>query len=492
MNVNINFSLLIILLIIQNSNNYIVLPFKSTKIPFKESNNISTIENFLSQIDTNQLYTTLSFGSPSKNIDFYLSMDQLAFSILSNNCIKGSYSSYDPSLSNTFINQTAHNYTLGPISKASLATDKCTFYNNMNLSQNISFDALKFLLGNNSSPKTGKENIDSQRLCGIIGLMRYSYNTFLTMNNFIYYLKSNKIINSYKWGLYFFNTDNNYNVDKKIQSEYDGYLIAGITNDSYLDIFNTDNVYTAYAYSTLFWTFNFNKVYYNDSENEYNCGNNTIIDFVIDMNYISSTRIYYESIKKYFFSKYLDEKICVEEKVNKLYEDDNFMIICDLKIKPNLSSFPKIYFYSEQLSYIFSLDYNDVFIELNNKIYFLIIFKEAINTIWRVGKIFMRKYPFIFDYDQKTISIVNFNKNDTAPNEPTNKDKKDNNIDNNNKNNNDNIFLDFKIYIVIFLLIIAVIIGVFIGKKIWQKQRKMRANELDDNYEYIEKFDIEK
>ena len=42
------------------------------------------------------------------------------------------------------------------------------------------------------------------------------------------------------------------------------------------------------------------------------------------------------------------------------------------------------------------------------------------------------------------------------------------------------------------LLIIAVVLGIFIGKALWQKKRKIRANELDDNCEYIEKFDIDK
>jgi hypothetical protein len=36
----------------------------------------------------------------------------------------------------------------------------------------------------------------------------------------------------------------------------------------------------------------------------------------------------------------------------------------------------------------------------------------------------------------------------------------------------------------------AIVIGIFIGKTLWKRQRKMRANELDDNYDYIEKFDV--
>lgn len=478
MSVNILLNLPLLIILFKAFTSYIILPFKSTNIQFYDSNNISMIENFLSQINTNQLYTTLSFGTPPKNIDFYLTMEQLPFSILSNNCINGSESSYNPFFSKTFLKQTSFNYTYEPISEACLATDKCTFYNNRQLSNNITFDTLKFFFGNNSSPKI--DNIESERLCGTIGLNRYSYITFLTINNFIYYLKSNKIINSYQWGIFYFDKENSYNIDQNTQSKYDGLLIVGITNDTYLDIFKTDNIIASYVYSSYYWSYSFTKIFYNNSENEFNCGNYTPVNFVIDMNYISTTRIYYESIKKYFFKIYLDEEICVEEKVYIKDEGNNYMIICNLEIKKDLSSFPKIYFYSEKFSYIFNLDYNDIFIELNGKIYFLIVFKEEFNTIWKIGKIFMKKYPLIFDYAQKTISFVRLEKFGEIPHE------------NKGGENNNNIFLNFKVYIFIFLLIIAIIIGVFIGKIIWKNQRKKRANELDDNYDYIEKIDINK
>ena len=480
-----NIFLVIILYIISYSNNYIILPFKTTNTSFKEEDNATIIENFLSQINTNQLFTTLSFGSPYKNIDFYFLMEQLSFSVLSNKCLKGSSSTYNPTLSNTFKNQTQYDMSIGSISKACLATDKCTFYKDLKLSKNITFDKLKFLLGNNSLPKD--ENIDSEKLCGIIGLIRYSYNTFLTMNNFIYYLKESNLINSYKWGIFYFDKDNSYNVDKEIQSKYDGFFIAGITNNSYLEIFKTENIFPQYTYSSLFWSLSFNKIYYNDSEYEYIVGNNTPVEFVIDLNYITCTRYYYESIKKYFFQKYLDGKICTEESVYKTYDQNIYLIVCNPNIKENLKLFPKIYFFSEKFPYILSLDYNDVFVEYNNKIYFLIIFKEAINTIWRLGKIFMKKYPLIFDYDQRVISFVHLKKYGNLPNDDTEEKKK-----NEDKNQNKSIFLNYKIYVFIVLLIIAIILGIFIGKNIWKNKRKIRANELDDDCEYIEKFDINK
>ena len=71
------YSFLIIQFLIQSSNNYLIFPFKTTNIPFKEPENSSLIifENFLSQININQLYTTISFGNQPKSIDCYLSFE---------------------------------------------------------------------------------------------------------------------------------------------------------------------------------------------------------------------------------------------------------------------------------------------------------------------------------------------------------------------------------------------------------------------------------
>ena len=84
--------------------------------------------------------------------------------------------------------------------------------------------------------------------------------------------------------------------------------------------------------------------------------------------------------------------------------------------------------------------------------------------------VFLKKYQFIFDNDQKTITYIN----KTLIND----DKKD------IKNNDSNILI-LKIMIIIFL-IIGFILGLFFGKKLWDKNRKKRANELDDDYDYVD------
>ena len=139
-----------------------------------------------------------------------------------------------------------------------------------------------------------------------------------------------------------------------------------------------------------------------------------------------------------------------------------------------ISNFPKLSFTHKVLDFVFELTYNDLFIELNDKILFLVIYNTYGQDFWSVGRLFMKKYPFIFDYDKKTISFVNIyniNKSDKIKKEENNKNTK-------------NSYLKF--CIVCIIILIGIIIGILIGRLLLQKNRKKRANELDDNFEYVD------
>ena len=79
----------------------------------------------------------------------------------------------------------------------------------------------------------------------------------------------------------------------------------------------------------------------------------------------------------------------------------------------------------------------------------------------------MKKYNFFFDSDKKTIGCFD--------------------IIHNKKEKEKYKFINFlnkiKWYLFIF---IGIIIGFFLGKKIREQARKLRANELEDKYEYLE------
>ena len=87
----------------------------------------------------------------------------------------------------------------------------------------------------------------------------------------------------------------------------------------------------------------------------------------------------------------------------------------------------------------------------------------------------MRKYNFIFRNDQKNIGLLNFNKKDSDGDD---KEKREEVIANQKK-------IEIIWIIILSVLLLGIIIGILVGKKIWDKNRKKRANELvDDDYEY--------
>ena len=211
---------------------------------------------------------------------------------------------------------------------------------------------------------------------------------------------------------------------------------------------------------------------------------------MIDNNYNIINTYHYNIIKENFFKKYISSNICLEKTLTLSSGLKEYLIICNPSMKNNLKYFPTLYFFNIKFEYTFNLDYNDLFIEINNKIYFLIVGKDMESNIWNLGKIFMKKYPFIFNEDKKTISFVYLNKFIKKDD----KDKDMPNTDNTDANekseeNNSKVKQFFKDYYLLIILIICVILGIifgiYIGAKIWKK-RRVRANELDDNVDYTE------
>ena len=62
-----------------------------------------------------------------------------------------------------------------------------------------------------------------------------------------------------------------------------------------------------------------------------------------------------------------------------------------------------------------------------------------------------------------------------------------------NQNNKKDTYVKIiKIFIIIVFSFCLIFIGFYLGKKIYQIKRKLRANELEDNYEYINENDNNK
>ena len=301
---------------------------------------------------------------------------------------------------------------------------------------------------------------------------------YLFNENFVRHLKKEKIIDIYSWGMFFFDKEGSYKVNNDIKNTYDGFYILGFYEQNYSEIFKASNIFNTYAIENIAFKgigINFDTIYFYDSPNnitKYICSNNTLVELCIDNNYFLSNSAYYNKIKEIFFKKFLDEAICYEANSTKSIGEKFYMLYCNLEFEKYLNSFPSLYFFNRELSFIFNFGYKDVFTKINDKIYFLIIGNDAIGSFWKLGKIFFEKYPIIINQDKKTISLVYL-------------DKFGNQDNNDNNEENQKQYKEILLYSIFGVcILIALIIGYIFGRQLWKKNRKIRANELDENIEY--------
>ena len=125
------------------------------------------------------------------------------------------------------------------------------------------------------------------------------------------------------------------------------------------------------------------------------------IEFNINFEGFLGNFEYFYTLNSTYFNNYYKNNICYISKIDSLYG-----IICDNKI--NKKNFPKLIFNHKILQKKFEFDFNDLFIEKNNKFYFKIFFNDfIINSEWIVGRTFLKKYKIIFDLDKQIIAIEN-------------------------------------------------------------------------------------
>ena len=458
---------------------YLVLPFKyliNKKSKVFNFNQISG-NDFL-EFSSNKLLTSLSVGTPYKTLDLLLTMDYKLFFIGKGYCQKDSKSSYEPFHSNSFTNNSFKPYAFDDLRDMTLGNDIISLYNDYNLRTNVSLNKAILYYGNKGGLE--KNNKQNDKICGIMGFKLHStedsfYNKFKSLD---YILKSNNITNHSFWSIEFFNEK-----EKGKNNNYDGYLILGAGDKKYLkDIKNIEPDEIQYSYSShlsssIEWMINFQTVFYYYPEDNVIKMNRdfTKVELNFDIDYYFSTKEYFESIKKNFFEKYINNGVCKMNKLKEFYLRYQF-IICDKSLNDELSStFPTLNFFSNYYNNTFQLTYKDLFMEVNNGLLFLMFYNPWTPKTFLFGKNFLKKYHFIFRTDQKIIGFLNYNQTNE---DNYSKEKRKELINNRMK---------FEILLIIALsfLFIGIIIVVCFVKKKFDKKRKKRPNELvDEDYEY--------
>ena len=354
-------------------------------------------------------------------------------------------------------------------------------------------------------------------------------------------VKDNGIIENYLHFLYFFDEYEEALYAKNENKEYDGLFVIGKYPHEVLpnkydikNLFWTSTFLTGTRFSpakNIQWGIKFNEVFID-------YGNNKKQNFVflrgifdLDVEYIFPPYFYYETIKNFFRPL---RKICfIDSNPRLMNKDENIyrMVYCDYEEfgKKYLKTFPRLVFKIDDFEEEFEFTYKDLFKPIyDNKYYLFLIFTgrfwRASELIiqppsypWTLGRMFLKKYPFVFDSlnqkvgyyktpkKNKTVeeNINNNNNNDNiVEKEEPKKDVKEetnlnlNKSDENKKEKNDKKLNEIKkeekpkenkktdnifiiIVIIIFSIIIVIIIGIWYECALNKNNKKEKAQELD-------------
>ena len=469
------------------------IPFNS-QYNRKNKKSITSLDDLA---DTN-LYTKISIGEPSHEIQAFLSVQHSYFSISSSKNIKNIndfQSHYNIIKSNSFKNILTGR-TLAEANYNSMAMEKFKL-NIFNYKKreyyNTSINDMIFIYNN-------KDNVNEKSYYLNIGFQIINQKFFKEREkyNFITQLKKREIIGNYDWSIFFKKGPNNngnflYNPDYLLNAKGE-ILIGDLPNNYNPNNFNIQQLKKTYSKYTplLFkWGLEFKNIYFYKNNNESNIISNkngtnmeniSVTDVQININQyiILSPLIYFYKIKTYFFDYYIKEGIC---KINEGIEYKT--ISCEKSKKfgiDNLKKFPSLFMEHHEFNYTFEFTYEDLFLEKDNNYWFLVALSSFKNDLeeWNMGIIFLRKYNLIFNQDTKTISFYNTNIiiEDID-------DKKWNRI----------ALISILTIIVIGIFFIIGIIYIYICKKIFKSYKgKKRINHIYDNSDYLkeDKIDINK
>ena len=459
-------------------NSLLVLPLETLSVDNFIINNHSSHIGIIQKSFFKSLYTIINIGTPIQKIPLFIKINDHSYEITSltiENTNKNHYKLIY-NLSSIFTrydffneNKSLTFKTEGCIDNHNMfsdhfedchSNDTISFYQDINMLKEIKYENFFFNL-----VKRKEENIT-----GVIGLGLFDKSEKIE-KSFLKVLKREKIINNYNW-YFVFDSWNNTN----------GKLIIGsLPHEDYPDKYSEQDLqftYIPYQYSsTKIFKIEFNDIY-TDSKNK-SLNINVLVrnaELAFDTNIIIGPNEFEDKLKELFLNNLILEKKCFKESFKQAlhyYSDLNFYY-CDISIKETLYEFlSSIKFVSNDLSFIFEITKDELYKIEGNYIYFNILFDYIIRSHWVLGRSFTLKYPFVFNSDSNNIGLYIKYKQNTANNNSELEEQ---------KFNKKNIVL---IFIVIVLSVGLIIFGIIIGKKLYGIKRKIKANELYDNYEYI-------
>ena len=400
-----------------------------TYIKFPFSRNISK-ELSPNYFIYNEILIKLSIGEPKQNLNATIDFGQRGLYI-PNTIVNGTY---NENKSTSYI----YDYETNPKrTKKSFSYNGYSFYLENSLEKlylNYNDEEITY---NNFSFFLLKSELSNQILKdAIIGITLYTYDDRF---NTLFQLKEKNIISC--------------NFLKEDSGEI---IIGSYPHDYYNDLESSSLKLTRAETTYSNWMMDFTNVTYGNNNNPVKR-----VIFPYNVKGIIGNQYYLDYANETFFHNLVLKRKCTFEKIKNKNNRFSELIIyyCDTDI--DIRKFEDLKFYSKPMNYTFVLNYNDLFKIYNNKYVFQVIFDTTYADKWRLGEVFQKKYRLFLDMDSNLFGFYT-------------------------KNNSKSATFYF-IVLIAFLVFIIIFLSITLFKNIiGNKNRKIRANELEDNYEYIE------
>ena len=437
----------------------IVIPFQTYIIPEPEKfANHSDIFKYWNQ---NILYTTTLIGTPGQNITLLLT-SQTFGSLMFYHMCDIPFSSYEKEKSSSYsFNKCINSYST--MKNASLIEETIYLYSDLDMKELKPYNPFIIIYSQNEKEIQGDSYEYHESTCMNVG-MQMSWSNFNEQySNLILQLKKNlNVIETRDFTFeYLTNTDGRIAIgsephlyDKEKYSELQYRISYAVNNEG----INQRDFYL-----------NFDRIFINKKNYNETISLVKSSKIVFDMGLVNAPKGYKDAIDIYFFNDLIRKGKCNEGETK-----DYIFYYCDKDVYDNeiKNNFPNLYFEMKQFHKIFELTYEELFRIKNDKVYFLIYFRHyTFGNSFELGKIFLQKYSFTYNSETKMIGYYNFDL-------PSGKDKE--------KKEEKSFFKNVYVWIgIITVVVIFGILGFFLGKKVYDKVRKKRVNEVaDDNYDY--------
>ena len=417
-----------------------ITSFKYLKLTFQRNLNGLTNNNIMEKLFNNDIYTKIKIGSKSEEIPLSFKTNTYPFYLISSDIESSEVKLFDYKKSDTYkiISDKETTFENIEFTEAKQSSDKLK----LSQSEFQNLEDFKFM----HAIKLNEKFIINE--AGTIGLLIQSDNIKYEEFNFISQLKKRHLIDE---SIYSFQ----YTDIKKEKGEF----IVGVKLDE-IDKkkYNSSNYRSIVVDPDLYilsWRIKIEKIYFDD---KIYINYDDYIYFQIEKGVIIASKELQAIIKKKIF---FEANSCDLNtfQIKELQEIYNYYVCSDTI---DIQSFGNLTFHinkTERDYMNFTLNHEDLFYKFNQRYYFLIVFPNKLNNEIILGTPFLKKYDIIFNMEQGRIGFY------TEINKST-------------------VFtLTHLIIIILFLIIIGLVL--FIYFSLCKKKRKLRVNEIEDDFDYI-------